>query len=245
MKELTIINQNGQLLIDSRDVAEMIERDHSNLMRDIRGYAETLNSPNSNLKAANFFIESTYLDKQNQIRPCYLLARKGCDMVANKMTGEKGVLFTAAYVTRFEEMEASLKQFAIPKTYAEALRQLADSWEENQKLIVDNAIMQPKAEFFDAVAESKDAIDIGSAAKVLNMGIGRNNLFEMLRNKGILMQNNQPYQRYIDLGYFRMIEQKYNKPDGSTHISIKTLVYQKGLDYIRNAIREDKKVIGT
>ena len=96
--------------------------------------------------------------------------------------------------------------------------------------------MKPKAEFFEAVAESKDAIDIGSTAKVLNMGIGRNRLFEILRHEGVLMMNNQPYQKYIDRGYFRTIEQKYTKPDGSTHIYIKTLVYQKGLDYIRQIV---------
>jgi len=96
--------------------------------------------------------------------------------------------------------------------------------------------MKPKAEFFDAVADSKDAIDIGSTAKVLNMGIGRNRLFELLRNEGVLMHNNQPYQSFIDRGYFRTIEQKYTKPDGSTHIYIKTLVYQRGLDYIRKIV---------
>ncbi|MEF3312585.1 phage antirepressor [Paenibacillus sp. GYB004] len=109
---------------------------------------------------------------------------------------------------------------------------------EAQKIIEGKdrmiAIMQPKAEFFDAVADSKDAIDIGTAAKVLKIpGVGRNNLFEILRNASVLMANNQPYQRYIDSGHFRVIEQKYNKPDGSTHINIKTLVYQKGLDFIR------------
>lgn len=99
------------------------------------------------------------------------------------------------------------------------------------------ALMKPKAEFFDQVSSSKDAIDIGTAAKVLKIpGIGRNKLFDILREKKILMPNNQPYQRYIDSGYFRVIEQKYTKPDGSTHISIKTLVYQRGLDFIRKTI---------
>jgi anti-repressor protein len=97
--------------------------------------------------------------------------------------------------------------------------------------------LEPKAEFFDAVADSKTAIEIGEAAKVLNMKIGRNNLFKILRQKGILMNNNQPYQEYIDRGYFRVIEQRYTKPDGSTHINIKTLVYQKGLEYIRKLLK--------
>ncbi|MNW46572.1 hypothetical protein D3C74_238740 [compost metagenome] len=112
---------------------------------------------------------------------------------------------------------------------------------EAQKVLEEQdqqiALMQPKAEFFDQVASSKDAIDIGTAAKVLKIpGIGRNNLFERLRNANILMGNNQPYQKFIDAGYFRVIEQKYTKPDGSTNINIKTLVYQKGLDFIRRTL---------
>jgi phage antirepressor YoqD-like protein len=92
---------------------------------------------------------------------------------------------------------------------------------------------QPKADFYDAVAESKDAIDIGKVAKVLNIGIGRNRLFETLRNKHILQNNNVPYQKYIDAGYFRVIEQKYMNINGTTHINVKTLVYQRGVDFIR------------
>lgn len=110
---------------------------------------------------------------------------------------------------------------------------------ENQTRLIED--MKPKAEFFDAVTESKDAVDVGSVAKVLNMGIGRTRLFEFLRDCGILMQNNQPYQKYVDAGYFRVIEQKWNKPDGSTHISLKTVVYQKGVDYIRRKFSETEK----
>jgi len=102
--------------------------------------------------------------------------------------------------------------------------------------------MKPKAEFFDTVATSKDAIDIGSTAKVLNMKIGRNRLFELLRNEGILMSNNQPYQTYIDRGYFRTIEQKYTRPDGSTHIYIKTMVFQRGLNFIRQIVAKGQTV---
>lgn len=103
---------------------------------------------------------------------------------------------------------------------------------ESAKKDEEIAVLAPKAEFFDTVADSKTAIDMAQAAKVLNMGIGRNDLFAFLRNEKILMNDNTPYQTYIDRGYFRTIEQKYSKPDGSIHISIKTLVYQRGLDFI-------------
>ena len=108
---------------------------------------------------------------------------------------------------------------------------------QNYLLIEDVKRMKPKEEFFDAVADSKDAIEIGKVAKVLNFpGVGRNKLFEILRRKGILMKDNIPYQKFIDNGCFRTIEQKYSLPDGETRISIKTLVYQKGVDYIRKVL---------
>jgi prophage antirepressor-like protein len=126
----------------------------------------------------------------------------------------------------------------LPKSYSEALRELASTVEEKEKLEEQNKLMAPKAEFFDAVAGSKDAIAIGDAAKVLNIGIGPYKLFQFLRDKKILKQDNIPYQEYIDRGYFRTIEQKYSTPKGETKINIKTLVYQKGLDYIRKLIEK-------
>ena len=129
--------------------------------------------------------------------------------------------------------------YHLPQTYAEALRALADKSEENEKLQIENKEMKPKAEFFDAVADSKDAIEIAHVAKMLNYpGIGRNKLFEILRQKNILDKNNIPYQKYVDKGYFRVIEQKYTVPDGEVRINIKSLVYQKGIDKIRKILKE-------
>lgn len=108
MNELTVISQDGKLLVDSREVARMIDKRHDHLMRDIKGYKEVLDD-NPNLGSPNFFIDSTYINTQNKEQPCYLLTRKGCDMVANKMTGEKGIIFTATYVTKFEEMERQIQ----------------------------------------------------------------------------------------------------------------------------------------
>lgn len=96
--------------------------------------------------------------------------------------------------------------------------------------------MKPKADFFDAVADSKTAISMNDVAKVLAIkGMGRNNLFEFLRDEGILDKFNVPYQRYVDCGWFRVIEQKYMK-NGEPQVSTKTLVYQKGVDAIRKRI---------
>ena len=96
--------------------------------------------------------------------------------------------------------------------------------------------MKPKAEFFDAVADSKTAVPMNEVAKTLNIpGYGRNRLFEFLRDEAILDRNNIPYQRYVDNGWFRVVEQSYMK-NGERCINFKTLVYQRGVDGIRKRI---------
>lgn len=114
MDQLKVISLDGQLVTDSRDVAEMVEKRHTDILRSIDGYVSIL--LNAKLRSVDFFIESAYKDGSGKENKCFLLTRKGCDMVANKMTGEKGVLFTAAYVTRFEEMEKAL---LLPKPLSE------------------------------------------------------------------------------------------------------------------------------
>lgn len=126
--------------------------------------------------------------------------------------------------------------FKLPQTYAEALRALADESEAKEKALALIEEQKPKVEFYEAVTGSKDTIDVGQVAKVLNKNIGRTKLFALLREKGVLMSNNIPYQKYCDNGYFRVIESKYTKPDGSTHIGLKTVVYQKGVNYINKLL---------
>lgn len=133
--------------------------------------------------------------------------------------------------------------YNIPKTYAEALRALADKQDANERLERENARMLPKAEFYDAVMTSKDTMSIRDAAKVLNMGMGQNRLYAFLRQQKILMADNRPYQRYIDAGYFKLVEQEYEQ-DGRTKIHYKPVVYQKGLDFIRRRIKQEEEQYG-
>jgi Rha family phage regulatory protein len=105
MNELTIIKRGDAAYIDSREVAEAIGKPHRHLLRDIRGYITVLEKKGlPNLGQSDFFLESNYLNAQNKAQPCYLLSKLGCDFVANKLIGEKGILFTAAYVRKFNEM---------------------------------------------------------------------------------------------------------------------------------------------
>lgn len=131
-------------------------------------------------------------------------------------------------------------EYSVPQTFTEALKLAYEQQlvieEQKQKLIE----AEPKVEFYDTVTGSDTTIDLGQAAKVLNYkGLGRNKLFQYLRDKDILMSGNTPYQKYVDAGYFRLIETTWNTPNNDSMIYLKTVVYQKGLDFLSKVIEKD------
>lgn len=147
MNQLKIVSLDGRLVADSRDVAELVGREHNALLKSIRSYLQYLTQ--GGFARSEFFVESTYEDSTGRTLPSFLITRKGCDMVANKMTGEKGVLFTAAYVTKFEEME---KHIIAPRPLSEkeqlkaSMRLSLETSEEVEVIKVE-------------VAELKDKVD--------------------------------------------------------------------------------------
>lgn len=94
--------------ISSIEVAEMVEKAHNKLMRDIRDYIEQL--AQSKIGHGEFFRESSYKDANNQTRPCYDVTKKGCEFIAHKLTGVKGTEFTARYIERFHDMEDTIRR---------------------------------------------------------------------------------------------------------------------------------------
>lgn len=142
MEQLQVFEKNGELYTDSRDVAAMTDKRHDHLIRDIESYKEVI-LQNPNLGIVDFFLESTYLANNNNRYKHYLLTKKGCDMVANKMTGEKGILFTAMYVDQFHKMEDHIKsqRYKVPSSPMEALEMMfsiqKESREEVKRLETD------------------------------------------------------------------------------------------------------------
>ena len=125
----------------------------------------------------------------------------------------------------------------LPLSRRQLLNLALEAETECEGLRQENAELRPKADFYDAVAGSTSAIEMSIVAKTLNfIGVGRNTLFKVLRQKRILMQDNQPYQEYVDRGYFRTIEQKYMTPEGETCISVKTVVFQRGVEFVRKVL---------
>lgn len=170
MQELQVITHNGVETVDSREVAQMVGKQHAHLMRDIHNYVEILeNSTESNFGLSDFFIPDTYTDSTGRTLPCYLLTKKGCDMVANKMTGEKGVLFTAAYVTAFEKMRQTISRPLSPAQ--QILEQARLLVEQEQRLV---AVENRQNELTLKVQRNSDTMDKVTAAYVAPISSGDN-----------------------------------------------------------------------
>lgn len=171
-------------------------------------------------------------------------AVESLDMNVERAGSNHTMLFDEYEVTKIKlAIENHSKVNALtPKTNLERQLIIQQAMQIQQEMIQELqdkvAKLEPAAAFAYQLCSSKDAIDIGNCAKVLNRHIGRNNLFEFLRNRKVLQSNNIPYQKYIDLGYFRVIESKYTIPSGETKISLKTVVLQKGVAYINKILRE-------
>lgn len=125
-------------------------------------------------------------------------------------------------------------QFKIPQTYAEALLEAGRLALENEKLIAQAKENEPKVKAFNELMQSKDALDFLTFSKII--GIGRTKLFAKLRELNVLRADNTPYQKYVDSGYFRVIESSYTQND-TTHIYTKTMILPKGQKYITNKIK--------
>ena len=94
--------------------------------------------------------------------------------------------------------------------------------------------LQPKADFADAAFKAEGNVDIGQAAKILGLPFGRNTLFKKLREKGVFFgSRNEPKQRFIDAGYFKLTELPPIKRENHTDLIVmKCICTQKGLAYI-------------
>lgn len=132
-----MITDTKEKTITTMEIAEMMEVEHWQILRkldgtkDGKGIIQILND--NKIVVADYFIQSSYVDSKGEKRPCYNVTKLGCDFLANKFTGEKGVLFTAKYVKRFNEMEQSIKK-ALPTTYRDAVAQLLESLDREEEL---------------------------------------------------------------------------------------------------------------
>ena len=258
MDELRV--ETGEIkVITTLEVADMMEMKHYQILEKLEG-TKTVKGiipilGDHNFMVSDYFIKSTYLTEQNKEMPCYNVTKLGCDFLANKFTGEKGIIFTAKYVKRFRDMETvilsdeQLKANLLLSIYNGgqggilASKQLTEIEVKKATTPLLETIeeQKPMVDFANHVTTSSDTVDIGELAKIVkneNIDIGRNRLFEYLRKNKILMSNNLPYQSYLAKKWFEVIEITKQTAYGTKMFS-KTLVTGKGQVGIVELLRKE------
>ncbi len=223
--------------ITSLEVAEMIEKEHRKLLRDIRRYCEQIaetnfglgeNSAEVKIDLGDFFIESKYLDANNQSRPCYEVTKKGCEFIANKLTGAKGVAFTARFINRFHDMEDYIKNdnsglLVSFKEQVQSLEVVSDMLRMNEAsklLMLENFYKQYN-------------IPTGFLPKYEHNGSRQMKaLSALLKENGCEVSAVRFNQKLIERGY---LEEKERSSSKSGTKKFKALT-EKGLKYGENAV---------
>ncbi|MHB9945240.1 phage regulatory protein [Clostridium botulinum] len=244
-----------QVTINSIEVSKMTETEHSEILKKLEGTKRTDGSikqvgiiptmTKGKIPVSDYFIPSTYKDSSGKENKCYLFTKMGCEFIANKFTGEKGILFTAKYTKKFNQMEQQLQQ---PKDsyMIENPIERAKVWikeqEEKQKLLEENEKNKPKVLFAEAVSVAHTSILIGDLAKLIKQNgvdIGAKRLFTWLRENGYLIRRkgtdyNMPTQYSMDLGLFEVKETSITHSDGHISISKTPKITGKGQIYFIN-----------
>ena len=121
------INEMNNLVasISSREVAEMMETRHDNLMNKIEKHTAILEKVTDlKIKVSDLWQLSSYKDNTGRTLKEYQVTKKGCEFLAHKTTGEKGDLFTIRYMNKFEEMEQYIKEQQVPQLTEKQMLQL-------------------------------------------------------------------------------------------------------------------------
>ena len=227
LPQLSTNTNTNEAIITLKEITDLIEVDHSKSMKKVEKLAEEASFGRLAKMATPTYNPNGSFNRNINT---YQLNKKQAIAVGAKLNNA----LLMKVIDRLEELE-SKKAPQLPQSFADALRLAADLEETNQKLIAQNNEMMPKALFADSVAQSHTSILIGQFAKAISneeFTIGQNRLFTWLRDNKYLIKggvrHNQPMQKYIDNGYFEVIERTTNNPDGSVRINITTKITGKG-----------------
>lgn len=232
MDDLVFQNSNGNDVTTSLIVAQVFGKGHKNVLRDIESLScsEDFNRLN--------FERITYKDARNREQTAYEMTKDGFSFLVMGYTGAKAGEFKEKFINEFNRREALLKDddYILMRSQQILQKRVEIAEQKIKQLEEKNAKLQPKADFAEAAFKAEGKVDIGQAAKILNLGFGRNTLFGKLRDAGIFFKDrNEPKQKYIDAGYFEMTLlppiRRDNHPD---ILCQKVFCKPKGLAYINH-----------
>lgn len=237
--------------LDSREVAEMIGKQHKNLIRDIKGYVEELGE--LKIEPTDFFQESTYRTTQNKEMPCYLVTKKGCEFIAHKLTGIKGTEFTAKYIDRFHQMEEVIQNYVpqgqelIALALLEANKILEDQRVqigllETEAKVKDQIIgeLKPRADYTDKILKNSGLVTMTQIAK--DYGMTGQAMNKLLHDLGIQYKQSGQwllYSKYHGRGYTHSETVDITRSDGRADVKMNTKWTQKGRLFLYNTLREN------
>lgn len=243
------MSQITQKYIDSREVAEMVGKEHNKLMRDIRTYIEQLGE--SNFGHTDFFMESTYQTSQNKTMPCFLVTKKGCEFIAHKLTGTKGTEFTAKYINRFHEMEDVIQNHMpqgkelLALAVLEAQKTIEELTGERQRLIeevnVKNQVigeLKPKADYTDRILKNPGLVTITQIAK--DYGMSGQEMNQKLHELGVQFKQSGQwllYSCYHRMGYTHSETVDITRTDGRPDVKMNTKWTTKGRLFIYEKLK--------
>jgi phage antirepressor YoqD-like protein len=216
--------------MSSREISDLTGKEHKNVLRDCDNLSQDYKEMGmAQISAVNYKAENG-----QEYREYKLTRMQTFDL----MTGYNTKLRIKVN-RRWEELE---KRGVIDFTDPKAVLQLAQSWadEQEKRLAAEKQVkvLELKTELMDRVLDADEKIDIGQAAKILELPFGRNTLFEKLREKGIFFKNrNEPKQEYIERGFFQLKEKFIKRNNHNGFVVIKVLVTQKGLEFIANIFK--------
>ena len=237
-KEIEVNEFKEQRILTSWDIAKLHEREVREITQNFNYVKEKL-----------ILGEDYFLIPRNKISESKILIQ---DFIPNNVK-EIQIFTESGYLMLVKTFEDDLswriqrelvknyfrKMNNTPKSFKEALYLAYQQAERIEKLEEQAKLNAPKVDFYNDVTGSNTTAEIATVAKVLNFkNVGRNTLFNILRNQGILQRDNMPFQTYVDRGYFRVVESKWNAPNGDVKVNYKTVVYQKGIEYISKVLRD-------
>lgn len=141
------------------------------------------------------------------------------------------------YLTPEKVEEALLN----PDVLIRLATELKDEREQRKALEGQIAEDKPYTGFGRAIAASSDAILVREFAKLANnagIPIGQNRLYRWLRANSYLMQDNKPYQRYVDNGWFALRESTVTTIKGDL-LRTTTLITGKGQMALLARLKDD------